>query len=124
MTKDRQPLARDLEVVRGLLIYISQAGNETMPTSQPVSDKYTPELISYHLKIMHDHGLFEGNRYDNGSWGLYNLTWEVQDFLTAAQNDTVWNKAKEQAGDTFGALTLNMAKELLNRVIRGEVGLG
>ena len=113
-----------MDLVRELLAYIADNGSERMSIRQPSSDEYSDELISYHLGIMHEHGLFTGTEYDGGTWGLRALTWEGQDFLGAAENDTVWNEAKKRAGSTFGALTLGAVKELLNQVAKQLVGLG
>lgn len=112
-----------MDLVRELLAYIADNGSERMSIQQPSSDEYSDELISYHLGIMHQHGLFTGNQYHDGTWGLEALTWEGQDFLSAAENDTVWNEAKKRAGSTFGTLTLGVLKELLNQVVRQQVGL-
>lgn len=113
-----------MELVRELLTYIAEKGGERIPIHQPGSNEYSSELISYHLTIMHQNGLFVGTELDGGHWLLRTLTWEGQDFLSAAENDTVWNKAKEQAGNAFGTLGIGALKELLNQVVRQQVGLG
>lgn len=124
MANERQPLIRDMDLVRGLLVYIADNGGDNRPVSTPEHHNYSSELISYHLDIMHQYGLFNGTELDNGGWLLRTLTWEGQDFLQAARDHTIWNKAKERAGQHFGALSFEVVKQLLVQVSRQAVGLG
>ena len=109
---------RDMELVRALLIYIAEKGGPNRQVPQPSFEKYLPPLVSYHRKMMHEHGLFDGTRLANQTWLLRTLTWEGQDFLQAARNDTIWAKVKSAAGDMWPALSLEILKELKAKATR------
>jgi hypothetical protein len=119
-----EPYIRNMELVRFLLMYIAENSSDGWHNPQPSLKNFSQELVSYHFGLMHERGLFHGVKYDNGTWGFEKLTWEGQDLLPAMQDETVWSKAKERAGSTFGALTLDVLKELLKQVMRQHVGLG
>lgn len=125
MPTEKQPLIRDMELIRRLLIYIAENGstNPISSLNQPEYDDYNREIVWYHLSLMHERGLFKGYNLSNIQWSISVLTWDGQDFLQMAQDDTIWNKAKDQAGSRFGSLTLDVLRDLLLQVTRRMVGL-
>ncbi|MCA1021788.1 DUF2513 domain-containing protein [Halobacillus litoralis] len=73
----------------------------------------------YNLELMKDAGLIEATKYDSKLSpfiSVHKITWQGHDFLDAARNDTVWNKAEEQAkqqGQKLNELPFEVAKALL-----------
>lgn len=120
---DRMPLIRDMELVRQLLIYAAENTGGLLPADQPGSTDHSPQVVAYHIDIMVERGLLKAVRYADGTWGIEQVTWEGQDFLQAAQDDTIWDKAKAQGGKHFGSLPLEIVKELVMRAARQAVGL-
>ncbi|MEJ0090413.1 MAG: DUF2513 domain-containing protein [Limisphaerales bacterium] len=86
-------MKRDMELVRLLLL---QYEAESPPAE--LAD-YEQQEIIYNLVLMRDAGLIdayplEGNDVLPRGFMNVRLTWAGHDFLDAARNDTVWNKAK------------------------------
>jgi hypothetical protein len=52
-----------------------------------------------------------------------NLTWEGHDFIAAARNDTIWSHAKEKAKSVGGSLSLAVFKQLLDSLIKHQLGI-
>lgn len=73
---EHQPLVRDMELIRALLLYIAQNAREHQSIPQPNVEGRSAELVSYHLAIMHEAGLVKGARNMDRRWGLGPLTWE------------------------------------------------
>lgn len=83
-----------------------------------------------HLHLMEDAGLVRLNWESNDQWGSdsvdlvsIRMRWQGYEFLAAAMNDTVWNKAKEQAGGLFKSMALPTLNALLQTVIKSHLGL-
>lgn len=112
-----------MELVRELLIYAAGNTGGLLPAEQPTSTNHSPQLVAYHIQIMKEHGLLDGVRYADGTWGIEHVTWEGQDFLQAAQDDTIWDEAKTQAGKHFISLPFEIVKALLLKTASQIVGL-
>lgn len=121
---EHQPLIRDMDLVRTLLLYIAHTGGSQRSVSQPHLEEYSDELVTYHLTIMQEAGLIKGRKNVGLKWGLMSLTWEGQDFLSAAQNNTVWESVKKNAGSLFSGLTIAVTKELLVKEVTRRVSQG
>jgi uncharacterized protein DUF2513 len=58
---------------------------------------HSGEEISYHVMLLHQAGLIEAidlGSHDGVCWRPKHLTYPGNEFLAAAESDTVWNKAK------------------------------
>jgi hypothetical protein len=121
-------MKRDMDLVRKILIKVAELSTYDEPVEIDVED-YTRENIQYHLKLLHQANLIE-IRDDGLSelWGKMDLTptcltWDGNDFLTVAQNDTLWQKAKKLVSDKGGSLTFEVIKGVLAQLARQTVGL-
>lgn len=121
--EERQPLIRDMELVRALLLYIANTAGVGHPAPQPSAEGYSDEVVAYHLSIMQEAGLIRGSRSLSGKWSLSPLTWEGQEFMNAAKDDSVWNSVKKNAGGLFNTVTIAVAKDLLIMETRRRLGL-
>lgn len=127
-------MKRDMEYVRKLLIDFSEGkGKGDFKTFTFESDK---EAISqnlkyeYHLKIMEQAGLitYKKRSYKSG-FALLNapeLTWYGQDYLSAIESDTVWEKIKvtiKEKGLETGQVSFEVFKELAKAKMKETFGL-
>lgn len=71
-------------------------------------DQVTPEE-GYHLTLMRDAGLVEGNE---ASIGLFRLTNSGHDYLGAIRNEGVWSKTKDAVANEGGSVALELIKAL------------
>ena len=96
------------------MLLIQQENDE----APPGLDSYPGEIQAYHAGLLIDAGLVEG-RTVQGNHGqiigavITRLTWAGHDFLDAARNDTVWNKAKEKMLKPGISWTFSMLAEFL-----------
>ncbi len=84
------------------------------------------EEVSYHVKILSQAGLLEAHedrRIGLVNWFPMSLTWSGQEFLAAARDDTLWNKAKFTVVSTTGGLAFEFLQAWLKREAAQRLGI-
>ena len=83
-------------------------------------------MVSHHVKLLSEAGYLEAknlttkNVFDRRP---INLTWQGHDFLDAARDNTLWNKAKKHLGSKVASVTFEVLKTLLVSYSKQELGL-
>ena len=109
----------DVELVRQILLKV-----EEMPFDGAFHnigvDGRSPNEIAYHVMILHEAGFVEA--MDLGlSWKPIRLTYSGHQFLDAARDDSIWEKAKTAVVERTGALTLEGLKVALPMVVKNLI---
>ena len=84
----------------------------------------TENEISYHIMLLNEAGLLEAldlSTHSGVCWKPTRLTYDGHQFLDAARNDTVYQKAKSWTLKTTGTLTLEGLKFALPHVIKALI---
>jgi hypothetical protein len=110
-------MKRDMDLVRKILFAVEEADGQADLTPL-LAQGITERQLSGHSALIYKAGLAEGICNEEGLDGdcfciLNNLTWAGHDFIEAARNDTLWNKAKAQIAATGSALTIDALKAAL-----------
>jgi hypothetical protein len=99
-------MRRDLDLIRDMLLQIerSSAGVHWYEIAAPGRSR---EQLSYHAKLAADAGLIEA-RFLPGTpiFTVYRLANQGHEFLDAARETAMWNRAKEMALRMAGSLTV------------------
>lgn len=124
-----------MDLVRNIL-KVLEDGDGLTATPEAVLNALDSEVgpqrltVLGHLHLMDDAGLIGLNWESNDRWGSddaelvsIRMRWQGYEFLAAAMNDTVWNKAKEQAGELFKSMAIPTLNALLQTVIKSHLGL-
>lgn len=122
-------MKRDMHLVRKLLLFV-----EALPEGDEVvlfkNDDHTAAQIEYHAELLIKEGLLEKDRVffetdDDGGISLLPdaLTFSGHDFLDAARNDTIWQKAMDKVAGTTGSVSLEVLKALLIDLGKKALGL-
>jgi hypothetical protein len=106
------PMKRDMDLCREILL---RTEKETPILDIP--DHPTGEILA-HFELLLEAGFLQGQVRRTGSGEILlasfgKLTWAGHDFLDAARNDGIWNKAKNRILLTGGAWTFDLLKHLL-----------
>jgi len=114
-------MKRDMELIRKILLTIEEQYIDTALYNIKI-EGYDLKTIAYHCDIMHEAGIISdyGASYAEDelySFGVGHLTWQGHEFLDAAKNDTVWNKAMTVVKEKGGSVTLDIMKELLGQLM-------
>lgn len=115
-----------MDLVRQILMAVEKHP-EPDEAFTPGIEGYSPEEISYHVKLLHQAGLIEA--HENPEVGTFEflpkyLTWEGHEFLDASRDDNKWNKAKQLVLKTSGGLSFEVIKYTLLEMIRRSVSAG
>lgn len=117
-------MKRDPDLIRNILMAVEAADKEIKKGSLSFPG-YTPDQIDYHVEILCDAGLIDATyqrTFGSSFWMIRRLTWSGHDFLEAARNDTIWNKAKARM-EEMGGFVLELAKPLMIEFIKQQIGL-
>jgi len=115
-------MKRDMDLVRNILLSIADK-NQT-----PSQDEIENDELQYHLWIMQEAGLINYfSRFDTEGGSAKNsleLTWQGNEFLEAARNESNWKKAKEVTLKKAGSISFEVIKTVLvelakNAALRG-----
>ena len=112
-------MKRNMDLVREILLQVEATGaGKTIKLN--IAD-YGEEEIGLHVELMIGHGLIEGTTIPAGNgpahrilnYRIEKMTWEGHDFLDAARNDTIWEKAKKKCLAATGGLAFDALKACL-----------
>jgi DNA-binding transcriptional ArsR family regulator len=92
-------MKRDMDLIREILRTV-EACEDSYGINSPAIEGYSEAQVAYHLKLLIDGGLIEAKDVDgefqqDDEYIGINLTWDGQDFLNAARDNSLWKKAKE-----------------------------
>jgi hypothetical protein len=87
---------------------------------------HSGEEISYHVMLLKEAGLIEAidvGSHDGVCWRPKHLTYAGNEFLSAAESDTVWNNAKGILWKSTKTITLEGLKMALPLAVKSLTGL-
>ena len=120
-------MKRDLDLIRDVLLKMEDTLPGTTYNNEDfVISGHEPEEVHFHMWLLKDAGLIEGLDVTTnaGSEVIPTLiTMAGYDFLEAAKNDTIWNKAKDSITSMGGGASLSVVKTLLTKLTMNELGL-
>jgi hypothetical protein len=118
-------MKRDLDLVRSILLALEDHPSGDAPTDLRI-EGYSEEQIGFHVLLMGDAGLLEV--VETTSFGdtsrcaaPLRVFWKGYEFLEAARNDTIWEKAKARAVAAGVPFMFEVMKELAVGLARGAM---
>ncbi|SDZ19621.1 DUF2513 domain-containing protein [Tindallia californiensis] len=115
-------MERDMDLVRKVLIEVEKEDSCTGIQELKV-DGYSREQISYHIMILDQAGLIKAKDFSNhngSDWKAMHLTWQGHEFLEAAKDDEVWQKAKDTIKKKGGQIAFSVLKLLLIKIMEAK----
>ncbi len=83
-------MKRDTDLVRDILLSVE---NDHTDIKSKITDQ---DIINYHLHLMIDGGLLNGQEVNEGQWTVYGLTWEGQELIDLIGDNTRWSAIKQK----------------------------
>ena len=118
-------MKRDLELIRKLLLAVEEKPTGFVPDEIRI-DGYTLEQIGYHSYLVIDQGLAQGIELTthgdtSPNWRILNLTSAGHDFVDAARNESIWQKAVGPVKQKGLSVTVDVMKDLLLALIKAAI---
>ena len=120
-------MKRDLELVREILLAVETADGDPMEWIDLELPGRSISIVSYHVKMLRDAGLLEAidlSDLSGSCWKPRSLTWAGHEFLDAARNDTVWNKALSTLKAKAPSVPFEIVKAVVIKTCKDFFGLG
>ena len=120
-------MKRDMDLVRAILRRIeAQPPGEDLRS--PKIEGYDQATVLHHLELLSDANLIEAHFTRSDQRGIVaavveRLTWQGHEFLSAASNESVWQKAKAKMKDFGGSMPLTVLQSLLIELAKKQAGL-
>ena len=104
-----------------MILLEMEAHQDTGRTVDIKAPGYSPEQISYHIRLLGEAGLIEAQ--PARQWIAVRMTWRGHEFLDATRNDTVWQKIKAEIKDRGAAIPFSLLQQLAVSVLAQHLGL-
>ncbi len=116
-------MKRDMDLVRKILLDVEES--DEWRHSAVTIERLDDEMVSYHVKLLHQAGLIEAvDKTSLGTlcWHPTTLTWDGHEFLDAARDESRWGTAKNTLLSKVGVLSFNKSKDkTLNQLAKGQL---
>lgn len=117
-------MKRDMDLFRALLLKVEEQPLGGQQTSIEIPGHSKDELI-YHAQLAQDAGFIEATFLLSDDFIVHRLTFAGHEFLDAAREDKLWNKAKHTVLSGTGTLTVEALKialsMLMQQAVRGMI---
>jgi len=112
-------LQRNMDLIRQIMLQVEQNNGDI---------KYDDVSVAKHIELLVEAGLLKAyiTRTDiDGAVGAYveRLTWDGHEFLDAARNESVWNKAKVITKEKVNTVSFEVLKTLLIKISKSLLDL-
>ena len=117
---------RDMDLARALLIKIADDPNLNgrsrylvYADTYPV-DGYSYEQIDYHIRLLIDGGLLDGEPMASPGYVIGGPTWAGHEFIDNTRDPTTWEKLKGYAA-TVGSAGMGVLGELAKAELKAKI---
>lgn len=112
-------MKRDMDCFRAVLLKIEELPSNTILNGTEV-EGYSAEQTAYHIKLAQDAGFIVAKSLADEAdiFMVERLTYAGHEFLDAARQDTLWQKAKQMVLKNAGTLTIEALKTALAHLMQ------
>jgi hypothetical protein len=118
-----------MDLIRQLLLYFEERDSFALD-QEPAIEGYDEREVQYHLLLLAqaEFIVYEASRSSTNPERLiqvypFGLSWAGHEFLDAARDEKLWNKAKEKVVDVSGGLSLSLLQALLIHTAKKGLGI-
>lgn len=116
----------DKDLIRQILLYVEENGNDKTPVYNIEIDGYTDEEIKYHFKRLLEADIINGEVVGlQGNKIRFNCsTWYGHEYLDSIKDKSLWEKVKRDI-EVYGikSVTLDIIKSYAEKLIKEKLGI-
>lgn len=86
-------MKRDADLIRDILLSVEADHGDLETVAATVTDQ---DIINYHLHLMIDGGLLNGQEINEGQWRVYGPTWAGCELIDLIRDGTHWAAIKQK----------------------------
>ena len=121
-------MKRDWDTIREILTRLEEASESDDFLQLEAFPSERAAEVSYHMELLIEAGLINGEMsrtIDPGPAGFFatRLTWNGHEFLDAARNETVWNKAMTSLKEKSMTVPFEVLKAVVMQKCREYFGV-
>jgi hypothetical protein len=120
-------MERNLDLVRRIMLEIQSISPGETKSTFACEGEYKQAIVYEHLRLLHKEGFIEGNitpdRSRIGAVSISALTWKGHDFISASQDDHIWEQTKSLIIEPKMSFTFDILLEWLKKASRSQLGL-
>lgn len=120
------PVKRDMDLIRKILLTVEENPSDSVPR-MPTLSGWSDDTVAYHLVLLKEAGFVDGTKSSAmgrpTSYMMIRLTWPGHEFLDAARDDTVWNKAKATIGAKITSVSMDVLIAVLTSITKAQLGI-
>jgi hypothetical protein len=109
-------LKRDVELIRQILMEVEKSDSFELWESRPLLSHSERDVVA-HIQMAQEAGLLDAFYTAGPQASVKRLTNDGHNFIVAAKNPGVWERAKTLASEKVGVLTLDVLKVALTEVV-------
>lgn len=114
-------MKRDVDLIRQIILQAEQANEKINVGAKFKVKGYDDILVAKHIELLVEAGLLKARLTRTDTDGVVEayverLTWDGHEFLDAARNESVWNKAKVIIKEKVGTVSFEVLKTLLIKI--------
>ncbi len=119
-------MKRDADLIRKILLAVENSPSGNSLTSSKITG-YDDETVGEHIELLIDANFIEAKV--NKEYNKYiriiieRLTWDGQEFLQAAKDDSIWALAKKKIIKETSSWTFSILLEYLKQEAKAKLGL-
>lgn len=120
-------MKRDIDLIRKILLVL-ESQEHGFFREPLVVDGYTEEQIGYHVHLLGEAGLLkvrDHTHLQSMSPEAFpiSITWAGHEFIDAAKDESIWEKAKTKVLKPIGGVALDVLLEWLKAEAKQRIGL-
>ena len=121
-------MKRQMDLVRAILLELEKHEHAWAPRKLAI-EGYTDEEVGYHVHLMGQAGLLDvADATTRASASPHAvpraITWAGHEFLDAARDPSLWEKAKQKVGASLVSVAFDVLKGVLTTLAKAQLGLG
>lgn len=119
-------MRRNLDLIRTIALKLEESESSPLAWAEFEVEGAAEEHLSYHIMLMDEAGLLVGqdlSSNDGLCWRAKRLTWAGHEFVEAARDKSIWQKALDNIGGAISGVSFDVLSQVLTQMTLKALGV-